>query len=73
MKKQNLLYGCGAFCTMLFSQTAGRGVLTFNPAALPATASGCTGICGSCGGSCAGILGTLFFLGACAIHKKSAE
>lgn len=63
MKKQHLLYSCGAFGTVLLTQAA----------SLSSRASGCTGVCGSCGGSCIGLLGTLLFLGVCAVHKKSAE
>lgn len=71
MKKHNLFYGCRALSAVLLPQAACRILPALNSAGR--FAAGCTGACGSCGGSCAGVFGTLLFLGFCACRNRKAE
>lgn len=71
MKKRNLLYSCGALGAVLLPQATCRILPALNSTGR--LAAGCTGVCGCCGGSCAGVFGTLLFLGFCAFHSRKAE
>ena len=71
-KLTQLAFGSSAAATILLPQAitkampqAFAGIATITAQTLPY----CTGVCGSCGGSCVGALTTMLFLAFCAKTK----
>lgn len=68
----SLALGSSAAATILLPQAITKAMPQAFAGIAPITAQAlpyCTGVCGSCGGSCVGVLTTMLFLAFCAKRK----
>lgn len=73
-KLSQLALGGGAAATILLPQAVTKAMPQLFANIAPVTAQTlpyCTGVCGSCGGSCVGSIGIMAFLAILAKYKKT--